>query len=541
VSKFASKTALRASISSPVTSTGRTTNREGAAAYSRDAKSELFLLAISNMVSENTFYEGASERDQRFRDLIHGVTLTDPGWVARFVPYLRDELNMRSASVVMAAEYALILRKAPDEIRAQAPSVRGVIAAALSRPDEPGEFIAYWKMATGRTTLPGGVQRGVADAVMALFNERAALKYDGSDRTIRLGDVLELVHPKARDAWQGDLFAYLLDRRHNPAEVRASLEQLPMIRARQELDAIPPVGRRTWLSSPDAGSALKAAGMTWESLSGWLGGPMNKAAWEAVIPSMGLMASIRNLRNFDQAGVSDSAIAPILAKLSDPEEVAKSRQLPFRFLSAYRAAPSLRWGHALEQALTASIANIPVLPGRTLVLVDTSSSMHAPFSKDGAVMRWDAAATFGIALGQRCELADVVSFSSAQFYYNDPAGSKTKQFDLNKGEALLRSLDRWTNEGYFLGGGTDTPGAVRKHFAGHSRVVIVTDEQATTGGDVGTCLPADVPLYTWNLAGYSAGHAPSGSANRHTFGGLTDAAFRMIPLLESGRSADWPF
>ncbi|WP_280293816.1 hypothetical protein [Nocardia abscessus] len=50
-----------------------------------------------------------------------------------------------------------------------------------------------------------------------------------------------------------------------------------------------------------------------------------------------------------------------------------------------------------------------------------------------------------------------------------------------------------------------------------------------------------MPLYTWNLAGYRYGHAPGGTPYRHTFGGLTDAAFRMIPLLEAGRDADWPF
>ncbi|MGW4718632.1 hypothetical protein [Nocardia sp. NPDC004260] len=45
----------------------------------------------------------------------------------------------------------------------------------------------------------------------------------------------------------------------------------------------------------------------------------------------------------------------------------------------------------------------------------------------------------------------------------------------------------------------------------------------------------------WNLAGYRYGHAPSGTPHRHAFGGRTDAAFRMIPLLEAGRDADRPF
>jgi hypothetical protein len=28
---------------------------------------------------------------------------------------------------------------------------------------------------------------------------------------------------------------------------------------------------------------------------------------------------------------------------------------------------------------------------------------------------------------------------------------------------------------------------------------------------------------------------------RHTFGGLTDRGFAMIPLLEAGRDGGWPF
>jgi hypothetical protein len=71
-------------------------------------------------------------------------------------------------------------------------------------------------------------------------------------------------------------------------------------------------------------------------------------------------------------------------------------------------------------------------------------------------------------------------------------------------------------------------------------VVVVTDEQAGYG-DVGQSLRDSVPLYTWNLAGYRYGHGPSGSSNRHTFGGLSDQAFGMIPLLEAGKTANWPF
>ncbi|GLY31327.1 TROVE domain-containing protein [Kineosporia sp. NBRC 101731] len=524
--KFSIRSAGRAAVASPVKSDGRRgATHEGGRGYGRDAKSELYLLAVTNMVSENTFYEAASDRDQRFRALVHAVTLEDPSWIARFVPYLRDGMNLRSASVVMAAEYALALRGAPESTRAQAPSVRTVIGAALRRTDEPGEFIGYWKLRTGKVTLPGGVQRGVGDAVARLFSEYGALKYDGRSHGVRLGDVIELTHPRAGSAAQGDLYTYLLDRRHHPDEVRAGLGRLPMITANRALDEMPQEQRAAFLREPGAPARLTEAGFTWEELSGWLNGPMDAAAWGAVLPSMGFMARLRNLRNFDKAGLTDAAVAPVIAMLSDPVKVARSRQFPFRFLAAYRAAPSLRWAYPLEQAVNHSLAAVPSLPGRTLILIDRSGSMWAPLSARSDLNRADAAAIFGTALAARAQDATLVQF-----------GTTSQVVARKKGESVMKVLDRFGDLG-----GTNTASALRERYAQHDRVVIVTDEQVSQGQNVDAAVPPQVPLYTWNLAGYQAGHTPSGHANRHTFGGLTDAAFRMIPLIEAGKSADWPF
>jgi hypothetical protein len=49
------------------------------------------------------------------------------------------------------------------------------------------------------------------------------------------------------------------------------------------------------------------------------------------------------------------------------------------------------------------------------------------------------------------------------------------------------------------------------------------------------------PIDGFNLGGYQHGAYATGSANRHEFGGLTDASFRMIPLLEAGKTARWPW
>jgi hypothetical protein len=529
---------------SPVTSstaTPDTLTAQGGPGFTRDPRSELFLLAVANMVGEDTFYEAAGDRDSRFRDLIHEVTAADPAWVAAFVPFLRNTMNMRSASVVVAAEYALTMREPVARGEAatfatrhpDAPSVRSVVASALQRADEPAEFIGYWKIRTGRRTLPGGVQRGVADAVARLYTERSALKYDGGSRGIRMGDVVEMTHPAPREPWQGVLFAWLLGKRHRGTDSTASTDGLPTIKANESAHRLAAEDRadiRRWfLEDP---SRLALAGMTWEALSGY--GPMDKEAWEAVIPSMGYMALLRNLRNFDQAGVSDEVAGQVAAKLADPGEVARSRQFPFRFLSAYQAVPSLRWSWALEQALNHSLANVPVLKGRTLILVDRSGSMFMDrVSAKSDLTRADAAAVFGTAVAVRAENADLIQFGSE---YMD--GVAHERVNFTAGESVLRIVGRFRDMG-----GTDTHRAVRENLRpDHDRVIIVTDEQVGYFGDtggVGRWIPADVPLYTWNLAGYGTGHGESGAGNRHVFGGLSDAAFRMIPLLEAGRSADW--
>lgn len=532
---------------SPIATTSKTADTrtfEGAPGWTRTAQGELFLLSTGAFLDgKGSFYESGEKQDARLRSLVQKVAVEDIDWFADFVGWLRGPGNMRTASLMAAADGV----KARLDAGLQAPrnsvlpTNRDIIASVLQRADEPGEMLAYWTANYGRR-VPKPVKRGVADAVQRLYTGKALLKYDSDSKGYRFGDVLNLTHatPDPNRPWQGELFKYALDRRHNPATAVPPASNHTLT-AHRELMKLPVEQRRAVVTSPGGAQRLAEAGMTWEALAGWLQGPMDKDAWEAVIPSMGIMALIRNLRNFDEAGVSDEAAQRIITMLSDPREIARSRQMPFRFHTAYREAPSLRWGHALDQALTASLANIPRLGGHTLVMVDTSSSMESLVSAKSTILRWDIATLFGVALGHRCEKADVVSFSSMRRYWGDPAGANTKAFPLKPGESLLRSIERWKNEGYFLGGGTDTALAVRQHYRSHDRVVIITDEQVSSSGDPGAMVPQNIPMYTWNIAGYQAGHGPSGGDARFTFGGLTDKAFILIPQLEAGISGQWPW
>ena len=514
MSKFSAKR-VRPMVRSIIKTVGKPTARtfEGARALLRDPKSELFLLAITNMVGEATFYEGADTRDQRFVELIHQVTRQDPEWMQRFVPWLRNEALMRSAAVVAAAEY----------VAAGGPPGRKVIASAVARADEPAEVLAYWKQFHGRK-IPQPVKRGVADAVGRVYSEYAALKYDGRSRAWRMGDVIEVTHPKPRDEKQSAVFRYLLDRRHHPETLEAP-EVLETVRRRFELERVDKDRRREMLRALDA-EFLTDAGATWEWLSGWLPGGMDAEAWEAVIPAMGYMALLRNLRNFDEAGISMPRERYVHEVLADPDRVAKSRQFPYRFWSAYKHVPSLKWAATLEQALELSVGNIPELPGRTLVLTDTSASMTGPVSGRSKVRHFEIAALFAAALAAQSDNVELISFAE---------GSEMIRF--RKRQSVLRTIERVESHIGRVGHATFLGRAVHRWYDGHDRVVVFSDMQTADQ------LPAlaGTQVYVFNTGGYRATPFAVGQKGHYEIGGFSDAAFRLMATLEDFQDAGWPF
>ncbi len=116
---------------------------EGAPGYARDAKSELFLLAVAHL-GDGSFYEKAQDRNDRFTALVGQVAVEDPEWTGKFIPWLRDSAGMRTASVIAAAEALRALQLAGK------PGGRQIVAGTLRRADEPGELLAYWMSRYGR-------------------------------------------------------------------------------------------------------------------------------------------------------------------------------------------------------------------------------------------------------------------------------------------------------------------------------------------------------------------------------------------------------
>src|SRR3712207_5760319 len=165
-----------------------------------------------------------------------------------------------------------------------------------------------------------------------------------------------------------------------------------------------------------------AAPDTWEvALSG---GADKRETFERLLRErkLGYLALLRNLRNMTEAGVDSGLIRDgIIARRG------AARVLPFRYVAAARACPQM--GPYLDQALSEAIAEMPVLSGRTLVLVDVSGSMDAPLSAKSDLRRIDAAAA----------LASIIHGERRGVTFSRGLGGGGPRYGLAGGGALFRA------------------------------------------------------------------------------------------------------
>ena len=328
------------------------------------------------------------------------VPKVKPEAVAALAIEARDKMKLRHAPLLLVGEMAR-----QKEHRAL---VAKTLAEVIQRADELAEFVAiYWK--DGKVPLSAQVKKGLAQAFRK-FDEYQLAKYDRSG-PVRLRDVLFLCHAKPRDAEQAALWKRLIEGE---------------------------------LQTPD----------TWEvALSS---GADKREAWEQLLGErkLGSLALLRNLRNMKQADVEESLVLEALGKMS------ASRVLPFRFIAAARHVP--QWEEPIERAMLRSLDGQEKLPGRTVLLVDVSSSMTAPLSQRSEMLRTDAAYGMAILLREICEKAIVYSFSN-----------ELAEVPPRRGFALRDAVDAsQSHSGTYLG---KALGEIREKY---DRIIVITDEQA---------------------------------------------------------------
>ncbi|MBC7893318.1 MAG: TROVE domain-containing protein, partial [Sphingobacteriaceae bacterium] len=348
-------------------------NYEGARAYALDPALELYSAVVTASLSGNQFYEKESEKLTRIREL---VAKADPRFVAQLAVYARQQMHLRSIPLVLAVELARIHRG--DDL------VGRLVARVVQRADEITELLACYVAANERrgSKQLGGLSKQVQHGLAEAFNRFDAYqfaKYNRAGAAVSLRDALFLVHPQAKSSAQQVVFD----------QIATTALPVPY----------------TWETEL---SALGQGGFEGETARQIA----VRQTWETLIASgnVGYMALLRNLRNILAAGVSREALAHVCRVLSNAHNVANARQLPFRYLAAYRELNGFPSGRvplvldALETAVAHAAVNIPGFGEETRVVLaaDVSSSMQRPISPRSKIQNFDIGLMLAMLLQSRC-------------------------------------------------------------------------------------------------------------------------------------------
>lgn len=396
--------------------TTRTVNKAGGVAFSMTPELELIHATLTTFLDDK-YYESGKDRVSRLQKLVASVK---PEFAAKLAIIARKEFHLRSVSHLILGHLATI--HSGDDL------IKRAVVAGTERPDDLLEFASYVMSHTNNKHLTKQAKRGIRNALLK-FDAYQLGKYRGENKALSLVDLFNIVHPKVEHA--------------TPEQAQAWKDLLE--------------------------GNLKASG-TWETSISNSTAENRAEAWEDLVMSgkIGYMALLRNLNNLIKNDVSQEVIAKAAAILRDPERVLKSKQLPFRFYTAYTNVKGNRvLSDAISEALDISVANAPEFDGRTLIAVDSSGSMSG-----GAITH---AALIAASIFKKNPQSDVVLYDTKVV---DFIGSgRTPVIDL---------LDKMKKQA--MGGGTETS-LVFRHAAksgkNYDRIVIISDNESWREGYYG--------------------------------------------------------
>jgi 60 kDa SS-A/Ro ribonucleoprotein len=266
-----------------------------------------------------------------------------------------------------------------------------------------------------------GMGKAVARAAnrwLAGISQYHVVKYGSESQHISLRDVYRMTRPKLTG--QANAIAGYVVK----GEVAPELTQIAGYEAFKRTARTLQPGGQVALTAEERATAerellalIAEHRLPWEVVAGQV--VPSRAVWEAMLYQMPYMALLRNLNNLVKYGVTHSAQARdyITRTLADPERVARSKQLPFRFFSALKALKAegeveraLR--AALDAALELSFANMPELGSRVLIANDISGSMGSRPSARSDMTMAEIAGIFAAAAFKKAEHGEIVSFDT---------------------------------------------------------------------------------------------------------------------------------
>lgn len=500
-----------------------TTNYEGALAFKLDPLTELYLRAASSLVGEQKFYTDSKTADNDLLNAINAVAKIDPEFILQLAVFCREKLYLRSVPLMLVAEFAN-----SKECVGKVENARKYVKRVIQRADELTELIAYQLIRNkavprDKTKLPMLIRFGVKGA-FPKFDRYQIGKYNKDDIEVKMRDAMFLTHPEPENEEQVDIFAKLASKN---------------------------------LESPETWEVMRSTGqMTWQDVIRHVFYKNNRVN--------NYMAILRNLRNcMGSPDVTKEDIELLCRMITDRGAVLHSKQLPFRFFSAYKEL-SRESGNftavgnmycndvmdAIETAVGYSVDNFPKLSGSsTLIACDVSGSMEHAISKNSSVARFDIGIILGMIANKFCGHTITGMF-----------GDIWKVVPMTKSSGILRSaLEMHEREGEvgYSTNGYKVIDYLLENDIEVDRIMIFTDCQMWDSegyGRVRSRYPLfgrrnddisfserflryqrkypGVKLYCFDLSGYGNVMIPQKTKNVCLIGGWSDRVFDFINNFE---------
>lgn len=517
----------------PSTNTRKTVNHEGEVAFAMTPELDLYSQVCTASLQPKFYSPDSNDQILRLRDTISKV---DPELVCKLAVYAREKMYLRSVPLVLMVELLKNFNDSKQKGKRDPALLKKSTTRVIQRADEITEILSYFVKANNRTEtkklgkLPNAFKKAVAESFHK-FDEYQLAKYN-KDGSIKLRDALFLTHPKPSSDKQKELFKKLVDNSlSEPYTWEVEFSKL---------------GQQTFNSEEEKTKAFSEK-------------------WKELVESkkLGYMALMRNLRNILKYGASKELINSVCEKLTDPKEVLNSKQLPFRYWSAFRSLgnePSRRGGYssnieqkeldpfavkqinnALEKAIKISIDNLSGFGEDTRVLIasDVSGSMQSNISENSQVQYYDIGLLLGQLLQSKCK--NVVT----GFF-----GDDWKVTNFSSGDVLNNTLELHRREGevgYSTNGYKVIQWLNTKNVE-VDKVMIFTDCQLWNSSGTRDSLQQEwhkyrqkfpkAKLYLFDLAGY--GNVPLDihfEKNVYLIAGWSEKIFEVMEAIENGGNA----
>jgi hypothetical protein len=479
------------------------TNYEGEKAFKGDRYLDLYLRTATQMVMTDKFYGDKNEQYQEWLSMVRDMANRDPEFLLQLAAYVRNEMKLRTAPIVMLVEAAIAGRK--DNEYPNGKLVKHYAPYIIKRADELAEIIAYYISISGKIGSETKDSNGLPNVLKTViknelksdkFSDYQLIKNDKNDASVKLRDVLRIVHPHPKDEQTKEFYRKVVKRE----------------------------------------SFVDIAQETWEGIIAQ--GGSNKQTWSEAVKVMPIFATVRNIRNlFDNDVPFELIEKHVISKLKNRDIIMKSRMLPFRFYQAYKEVKDRNFevDAALEEAVRLSILNnIPKFDGITAVFIDVSGSMNHTLN-DKSKMRYDEIASlFGAAMVTKCGAENTLVCA-----YDD----NLHPVKVNSNDSIFYTMKNILKDG---GGGTDAWKCIQLLIDNRlsvDRIVFLSDEQSynsrgyseTVQGLLQTYrqnINPNVVLYDIDLSGYGTLQFDPNNPKNVIMGGWSERVFDLMSIMD---------